>query len=137
MKKLVALCITILVVYSSSFAQSAGVTISSPDKSIQVTCSLDGEGKPSYTVQYKNSVVLEHSQLGLVRPDGDFSKGLVKTSITAPTVVKDNYRLVSGKRQNNTYTANRQVIHYKNANGGLLDLIWQVSNEVWQTHPKK
>lgn len=129
MKKLVALCMTILFVYGSSFAQSSGVTISSPDKSIQVTCLLDGEGKPSYSVQYKNSVVLEPSQLGLVRPDGDFSKGLVKTSTTPPTVVKENYRLVTGKRQNNVYTANRQVIHYKNAGGGLLDLIWQVSND--------
>src|SRR4051812_30801284 len=106
MKKLVAFCITILLIYSSSFAQSSGVTISSPDKSIQVTCLLDGEGKPSYSVQYKNSVVLESSQLGLVRPDGDFSKGLVKTAVTLPTVVKDNYRLVTGKRQNNVYTAN-------------------------------
>ncbi|MFL5748416.1 MAG: glycoside hydrolase family 97 catalytic domain-containing protein [Niastella sp.] len=129
MKKLVAFCITILLIYSSSFAQSSGVTISSPDKSIQVTCLLDGEGKPSYSVQYKNSVVLESSQLGLVRPDGDFSKGLVKTAVTLPTVVKDNYRLVTGKRQNNVYTANRQVIHYKNASGSLLDLIWQVSND--------
>jgi alpha-glucosidase len=129
MKKLVALCITILLVYSSAFAQSSGVTISSPDKSIQVTCLLDGAGKPTYSVQYKNSVVLETSQLGLVRPDGDFSKGLVKIAATPPTVVKDNYRLVSGKRQNNVYTANRQVIHYKNASGGLLDLIWQVSND--------
>ena len=129
MKKLVALCITILFVYSSSVAQSSGVTISSPDKLIQVTCLLNGEGKPSYSVQYKNNVVLESSQLGLVRPDGDFSKGLVKIAATLPTVVKDNYRLVSGKRQNNVYTANRQVLHYKNAGGGLLDLIWQVSND--------
>jgi alpha-glucosidase len=129
MKKLVALCITILLVYSSSFAQSSGVTISSPDKLIQVTCLLDGEGKPSYSVQYKKSVVLEPSQLGLVRPDGDFSKGLVKIAATPPTVVKDNYRLVTGKRQNNVYSANRQVIHYKNAGGGLLDLIWQISND--------
>lgn len=129
MKKLVALCITILFVYSSSFAQSSGVTISSPDKSIQVTCLLDGEGKPSYSVQYKNSVVLEPSQLGLVRPDGDFSKGLVKTSVTPPSIVKDHYRLVTGKRRLNFYMANRQIIQYKNASGDLLDLIWQVSNE--------
>jgi hypothetical protein len=129
MKKLVALCTTILLVSGSSFAQSGGVTISSPDKTIQVTCLLDGEGKPSYSVQYKNNVVLESSQLGLVRPDGDFSKGLVKTSVTPPAIIKDHYKLVSGKRQNNVYTANRQVIHYKNAGGSLLDIIWQVSND--------
>src|SRR4051812_19628939 len=118
MKKLVALCITILLVYNASFAQSSGITISSPDKLIQVTCLLDGEGRPSYSVQYKNSVVLESSQLGLVRSDGNFSKGLVKMAATPPTVVKDNYRLITGKRQNNVYMANRQVIHYKNDSGG-------------------
>ncbi|MBO9199808.1 MULTISPECIES: glycoside hydrolase family 97 protein [Niastella] len=129
MKKLVALCITMLLVCISSFAQSSDVTIFSPDRSIQVTCHLDSEGKPSYSVQYKNSTVLETSQLGLVFRDGDFSKGLTKTMVTPVTVVKDKYKLVTGKRQNNIYTANHQVIQYKNATGSLLDIIWQVSND--------
>jgi alpha-glucosidase len=45
------------------------------------------------------------------------------------TSVNDKYRLVTGKRQHNVYTANRQVIHYKNASGGLMDIIWQLSND--------
>ncbi len=129
MKKLLALCMAILLIYGSSVAQSKGVIISSPNKLIKVSCKLDGEGKPNYSVQYKNSVVLETSQLGLISSHGDFSKGLTQISYSAPTVVKDKYQLVTGKRQLNTYTANRQVTHYKNANGRLLDLIWQVSND--------
>jgi hypothetical protein len=122
MTKLIAFCLAFLT-SSISFAQSSNVTISSPDKSIQVTCTLDASGKPMYSVQYKGTVVLEPSQLGLVRADGDFSKALTQTGSDPITIFKDKYRLVTGKRQNNIYTANRQVIHYKNATGGLLDLI--------------
>lgn len=128
MKKPAAFCIAVLFTYCS-YAQTSTITISSPDKLIQVTCQLNGEGKPTYSVQYKNSVVLESSQLGLVRPDGDFSKGLTIATAAQPSIVKDQYHLVTGKRQQNVYTANRQVIHYKNAAGGLMDLIWQVSND--------
>src|SRR5688500_2337425 len=118
MIKLVALCLAAFTVYSTALAQSPGVTIISPDKLIQVTSRLDVSGKPMYSVKYKGSLVLEPSQLGLVRADGDFSKALTQTGLSPISVVKDKYRLVTGKRQNNTYTANRQVIHYKNAGGG-------------------
>jgi alpha-glucosidase len=128
MTKLIAFCLTV-VTCSISFGQSSNVTVSSPDKSIQVTCTLDASGKPMYSVKYKGSLVLEPSQLGLVRADGDFSKSLTQTKVDPITIVKDKYRLVTGKRQNNVYTANRQVIHYKNATGGLMDLIWQLSND--------
>ncbi|THU41845.1 glycoside hydrolase family 97 protein [Niastella caeni] len=129
MNKLVALCLAALIVCNISFAQSPAVTISSPNKLIQVTSRLDALGQPSYSVQYKGSVVLEPSQLGLVRADADFSKTLTQTGLSPVSVVKDNYRLVTGKRQNNTYTANRRVVHYKNAAGALIDIIWQVSND--------
>ncbi|WP_207511311.1 glycoside hydrolase family 97 protein [Longitalea luteola] len=128
MKKLVALCVTIFIACSVSLGQSSAITITSPDRSIQVTCRLN-EGKPTYSVQYKNSVVLEPSQLGLARADGDFSKALTQTGITPVSTVTDKYRLVTGKRRNNVYRANRQVIHYKNAAGDLMDIIWQVSND--------
>ncbi|OQP67219.1 alpha-glucosidase [Niastella vici] len=128
MNKLVAFCLTVLT-GSVSYAQSPTVNISSPDKSIKVTCSLDASGKPQYSVQYKGSAVLETSLLGLVRADGDFSQSLTQTGSDPVKIVKDKYRLETGKRQNNEYTANRQVIHYKNAAGGLMDIIWQLSND--------
>ncbi len=129
MIKLVALCLAAFTVYSTSFAQSPGVVITSPDKLIQVTTRLDASGKPTYSVRYKSSVVLEPSQLGLVRTDGDFSTALNQTGADPISVVKDKYRLVTGKRQNNNYTANRKVIHYKNTAGSFMDIIWQVSND--------
>lgn len=129
MTKLVALCLAAFIVYNPAVAQSPGVTITSPNTLIQVTSRLDASGKPMYSVQYKGSVVLEPSQLGLVRSDGDFSKALTQTGLSGKSIVKDKYLLVTGKRQNNIYTANRQVIHYKNAAGSPMDIIWQVSND--------
>lgn len=82
-----------------------------------------------YAIQYKGSAVLESSTLGVVRADADFSKSLAITGVSPVGSVKDSYRLVTGKRQLNVYTANRQVVHYKNASGALMDIIWQVSND--------
>jgi alpha-glucosidase len=50
MLKPVALCLAFFISGSISFAQSSPVTITSPDKSIQVTCRLDAAGKPLYSV---------------------------------------------------------------------------------------
>src|SRR5438270_12438628 len=129
MKKLVAACICLLTAFVTAHSQSKPVTVTSPDKSITVQCQTDASGQPSYSIQYKGTVVLETSKLGIVRSDADFSKALTLAGISPVTLVKDNYRLLTGKRQQNTYTANRQTIHFKNASGALVDIIWQISND--------
>jgi len=85
-----------------------------PNKQIQVTCVTDASGVPSYTVQYKSSAVIETSRLGIARQDADFSKNLTTINASPVTAVKENYQLVTGKRRSNTYTANKQIVHYKN-----------------------
>lgn len=129
MKKLVAAFIAPFLIAGPVHSQSKPVIVTSPDKQILVQCQTNATGQAVYTVQYKGSPVLETSTLGLVRPDADFSTSLTVTGTSPVSVVKENYRLITGKRQNNTYTANKQVIHFKNASGALLDIIWQVSND--------
>lgn len=129
MKKGVVASFAIFLAISTAWSQSQRVTITSPDKSITVTCQTDASGHPFYSIQYKDSTVLETSQLGLVRADADFSKGLALISASPATIIKDNYHLLTGKRQNNRYTANRQALHFKNTSGALMDIIWQVSND--------
>jgi alpha-glucosidase len=129
MKKLAVVCIAFFTTIGFVYSQSQPVTITSPNKLIQVQCSTNASGEPGYTVQYKGSTVLETSKLGLVRADGDFSKSLTSIGSTPVTVVKDNYRLLTGKRNNNVYSANKKTIHFKNSSGALMDIIWQVSND--------
>lgn len=129
MKKLVAICFTVFIAINTIWAQHKPVVISSPNKQIQVTCVTDASGVPSYTVQYKGSAVIETSRLGIGRQDADFSKGLTTVNASPVALVKENYQLVTGKRRSNAYTANRQIVHYKNASGQLADIIWQVSND--------
>jgi len=128
MKKLVTACLC-LITFVTAHSQSKPVTVTSPDKSITVQCQTDASGQPSYSIQYKGATVLEPSKLGIVRSDADFSKALTLISSSPVTLVKDSYKLLTGKRQQNSYTANRQTVHFKNASGALVDIIWQISND--------
>ena len=121
----------LLLVFLFSFAVQAQkeYTVYSPDKTIAAKVWIDGNGNPLYSVSRKGEVVLEKSKLGLVREDEDFSKSLNLVAVSPVSTITDNYELVSSKRKNNTYKANRQVFHMKSSNGDLLDVIFQVSND--------
>jgi hypothetical protein len=104
-------------------------SVESPDKKIMVSIAVDANGKPSYRIKYQNSVVLQNSQLGLIREDADFSEKL-KLSISSPTQkVTDHYQLLTAKKYSSRYSANKKVFHFKNKTGRLLDIIFQVSND--------
>lgn len=110
-------------------AQVSAINVSSPDKNISVTISLNQNGLAFYKIDHKGKEVLKNSRLGLVRRDEDFSKNLSVISASPVQVVKDQYELYTGKRKINNYTANKSTIHFQNANGKKLDAIFHVSND--------
>jgi hypothetical protein len=113
-----------------TFAQKNKSTtlIFSPDKKISVGFGLK-EGKAFYTISHSKKMILQPSQLGLVREDADFSQKMVLVSSSNVEVIKDNYVMLHGKKRNVSYIANKQVFHLKNADGKALDIIFQVSND--------
>lgn len=124
MKKLMTLFVLLQFTFYNTFAQ----TFYSPNKEISVAISSEA-GNLYYSIKFQNKTVLEKSALGLVRQDADFSKGLSLVSIEKPKVVKDKYTLKTGKKSQVKYTANRTVIHLKNAANQPLNIIFQLSND--------
>ena len=102
--------------------------ILSPDGTIDVAVTIDAAGA-HYRVFKNKQPVLENSQLGLMREDGDFSKNLAVISVTNSTSIREIYQLVTIKRKTNHYNANKRTLHLKNAQGKLMDLIFQVSDD--------
>jgi alpha-glucosidase len=127
MKQIFVLLVVNLICLSCSTQKM--YTVSSPDKNISVSLSIDKAGIPIYTVSYQNTLVIENSKLGLIREDGDFSKGLSLVSADDISPVTDAYELLTAKRRLNKYFANKQVFHLKNSTGKLIDIIFQVSDD--------
>ncbi len=110
--------------------QAGGIyKIESPSKKIRVQFTLSPEGGALYNIIYNDSLVLQESKLGLVLEDADYSKGLTLLEATAKQEVTDQYQLLTAKRKNNFYKANKRTFHLSNTKGNKLDIIFQVSDD--------
>ena len=110
-------------------AQKIIAALSSPRKKIELTVLLDGSGIPWYVVRYAGDTVLRPSQLGIERNDAGFSKGLTLVSVSPVQYVKDSYVMMSAKRKNCSYKANKKTVHFRNAGHQLMDIIFQLSDD--------
>ena len=110
-------------------ATEANLQLASPDGRIKVEVQVDADGAPHYSIAYNNRIVLEPSRLGLQRDDADFSHGLTLRSSSATERVEDRYELLTSKRGNSHYVAERKTFHFELANGKKLDVIFQLSND--------
>src|SRR5262245_10171054 len=94
--------------------------ISSPDRQLEVQVKvLD---RATYTVRYRGKTVLHDSQLGVLRDDADFTRGLNVTAnyekrLAVIEKVEDRYELLTIKRRQNVYLANRGVVEVQTASG--------------------
>ena len=106
------------------FAQQA--TVKGPDSNLKVDISVK-EGKPFYTVTYKNNIILEDSPLGFVTSIGDFSRNVSyvgqKSSSIKKTYVQDRI-----KRSSVNYNANELRVTFTNADKNPYDVVFRVSN---------
>ncbi len=133
MKHITRLLVVGLLLGSATCATHAqnmhAISIASPDNRIHVDLTMDTEGATRYGVSLDGKQVLQPSQLGLVREDADFSRHLKLVKVSAVERVTDNYTLLTIKRRNNQYVANREVIELRNMSGELMQIIFQVSDD--------
>jgi alpha-glucosidase len=109
------------------------VGIASPDGRIVVEASVI-DGQPGYTVSLEGKPVLGRSRLGVLRDDADFTTGLTPAANYSKHVaqlqkVDDHYELLTSKRRNSVYRANRRVLELQAASGARIDIEFQVSND--------
>ncbi len=126
MKKLVLTSLFLII--SIVLAKSQTYQINSPNAELSVKVFLKDK-QLYYTINRKNEQVLNSSQLGLIREDGDFSTGLTIKSVAKSVLVKDHYTLKNAKRLINHYTANKKVFYLQNSAAKKIDVIFQVSND--------
>jgi len=104
-------------------------SIGSPDKKISVYFWISDYRSACYRIEFSGAAILQQSKLGLIREDGDFSKGVSVDSVSDIETVKINYEMLQGKRQRCSCTGNRRIFHLKNSSGQKMDIIFQVSND--------
>ncbi|MBC3541789.1 glycoside hydrolase family 97 catalytic domain-containing protein [Rufibacter sediminis] len=114
---------------SSSSALEKEYTVQSPDNSIAVRFFLTERQGAAYAITREGAPVLQASKLGVKMEDADLTQGLVLESVSGVETVKDDYEILTAKRRNNTYRANKRTFHLKNAQGQRMDVIFQVSND--------
>jgi alpha-glucosidase len=123
------LLIALLNTRSADAQVSVEPLLSSPDGHLSVQFGVDAQGRPRYAIQLDGKPVLQASRLGLVRDDADFSRGMKLASTSAVEHIADAYTLLTAKRKNNRYEANRRVLELLAASGEALHVIFQVSND--------
>lgn len=136
MKKIVLFSSLLLTCVS---AQAFEKKITSPDGNIVVTVNDEG-GKPGYQVDYKGSVMLMRSPLGLKLNFEDLTKDLVIKDCTTKTVT-DDYSLKTIKQSHIHYEATEAICQIEKGGRHAMDIIFRVSNRdvafCYQLLPKK
>ena len=112
------------------FACPAGaVDVSSPDGRINVAFRLDPDGVPLYSVRLGNQTVLREAPLGVVCDGADFAKGLKFVPTPDVRPIREEYEILTAKRRKNTYVASRRAFGVATADGGRMDVVFQVSDD--------
>jgi hypothetical protein len=85
--------------------------------------------KVEYGSAYGRKTVVEWSPLGLVREDQDFVDGLVFESRSDIKTIDETYEMVHGKRRVCRNYANEIILAFRNAHGGMIELIVRAYND--------
>lgn len=117
---------------ASAMSPVPEVATASPDGKIIVVVRVGGG--PQYTVSYRGKEIIGRSHLGVVRDDAEFAGNLTVAPGYAKRVnvletVEDPYELLTSKRRQNVYRANRRIIPLQIRGGRRMDIEVQVSND--------
>ncbi len=107
-------------------ASALAQTVSSPDGLTVVTLDLVN-GAPVYNVTYDGKPMLENSPLGFKANIGDFTKGMSAVSTETYSVDKP-YTQDRIKKSDIHYQANGLRNSYRNAQGDIITIAFQVSD---------
>lgn len=110
-------------------ADGGALDVASPDGRVRVRLAIDAGGVPTYAVTVGTRRVVEPSRLGLTLQSADLTRGLVLRGVSAPETVRDEYSVLTSKRQRSMYEATRRVFSLADAAGRAVDVVVQVSND--------
>lgn len=128
MKKIVLLAL--LAVSLTSFAgKPTAYYFVNSDKTIKMEFNLTSSKTPSYKVFFKDKLVINTSDLGIIREDANFYTGLKIVNVSSSTPIKSTYSMLQGKRKQISYAANQYTVRLQNSTGETMDIIFQLSRD--------
>lgn len=128
MKQVLTLGI-VLLFFTSFTVKSSPHILFNADKTIEVAFELSPEKTAVYRVFYKNKLVINTSQLGIIREDANFYSDLKVVAISRAKKVNDHYTMLQGKRKDISYSANQYIVSLVNSKGEPMDIIFQLSKD--------
>ncbi|PZX91872.1 glycoside hydrolase family 97 protein [Flavobacterium aquariorum] len=128
MKKI---CSIILLTLSlNSFANEAtNYSFVNVDRTIKVEFHLTSKKTPSYKVFFKNKLVINTSELGLLREDANFYTDMEIIKVSEAKALNFNYYMLQGKRNKISYSANQYTVSLQNSTGEGMEIIFQLSRD--------
>lgn len=98
-------------------------------KTIKIEFNLSKKETPSYKIYFKDKLVVNTSNLGIIREDSDFYTGLKIVAVSKSKPIKSTYSMLQGKRKQITYAANQYTVRLLNSKMELMDIIFQLSHD--------
>lgn len=123
MRKQILICFLVWAC-CQAFAQKASVN--SPDGHLQVRVAIE-QGKPMYSVTYKDRVFLENSPLGMKTNVGDFT-GQMTWAGHQEKPIDRTYTQTRIKQSQVRYQANELTCTFTNRDGKPIDVVFRVSD---------
>ncbi len=118
--------------FSLSVANAQQLTVSSPGRKMAVAL-FNQQDQWYLTVRYgadgQQKDVIPRINLGLVRSDGDFSKGLSYLKSGKPVVINESYSAITGKRSQRSNSANEVTVSFANAAKQKMNLVIRAYND--------
>jgi len=115
-----------LSLFTVLLAQAQAVSVTGPDGLLRVTADTK-DGRPVYSVTYRDKTILEDSPLGFVANIGDFSQQMTLRAHTEGEV-KDSYTLDRSKTSAVDYHAHTLSCTYATADGREMTVAFRVSD---------
>lgn len=100
-----------------------------PSKTIKVSFNLNSNKEAFYKVIYKDKIILDSSQLGIIREDATFFNNLKIIKISELKQLEETYSMLQGKRETISYKANEYTVSLQNKTGNLMDIIFRLSDD--------
>ncbi|MDR6340448.1 hypothetical protein HNQ91_003513 [Filimonas zeae] len=128
-----AICVALL---ANGTIKAQQATITSPDQKISVQLMAPAGSSPEagylkvrYTANGKTTEAIPRIDLGLVLNNQDYAKALRFIKAGKPTVIREQYTALHGKKLNRSNTANEVVLTFDNAAKNRLNLIVRAYND--------
>jgi hypothetical protein len=124
------LLLTIFGIFFSSTAQKKPNSFfTNSEKTIKIVFEMNSKKTPTYKISYNDKVVLNTSELGIIREDADFYSDLKVVKITEAKKITDHYSMLQGKRKDISYSANQYVVSLQNSKSEIMEIIFQLSKD--------